>query len=78
MALGSTQPLTEMEYFLRCKGGRCVWLINLLPSGVDCLKIWEPHLPGTLRGCPGLLQGLLYLLRLFITAFTIARYLFLP
>jgi hypothetical protein len=38
MALGSTQPLTEMRP----------------PSCADCLEIWEPQLPGTLRACPGL------------------------
>jgi len=55
--LGSTQPLTEMrtqEYFLGGTGGRCVWLTTLPPSCADCLEIWEPQAPGTLRACPGL------------------------
>jgi hypothetical protein len=43
------------EYFLRGKGGRCVGLTTLPPSCADCLEIWEPRTPGTLRACPGLL-----------------------
>ena len=42
------------EYFLRGKEGRCVGLTTLPPSWADCLVIWEPQPPGTLRGCPGL------------------------
>jgi hypothetical protein len=42
------------EYFLGGKGGRCVWLTTLPPSCADCLEIWEPQSPGTLRACPGL------------------------
>jgi hypothetical protein len=44
MALGSTQPLTEMSTSAD----------NLPPSCVDCLEIWEPRPPGTLWACPGL------------------------
>jgi len=40
--------------FLGGKGGRCVGLTTLPPSCVDCLEIWEPQPPGTLRACPGL------------------------
>jgi hypothetical protein len=29
-------------------------LTTLPPSCDDCLKIWEPQLPGTLRDCQGL------------------------
>jgi len=36
------------------KGGRCVGLINLPPSGADYLEIWEPQDPENLRTCPGL------------------------
>jgi len=36
------------------KGGRCVGLTTLLTSGADCLEIWEPQPPGTLRVCLGL------------------------
>jgi len=42
------------EYFLWGKGSRYVGLITLLPSCADCLEIWEPQTPGTLRACPGL------------------------
>ena len=31
------------------KGGRCVGLTTLPPSCADCLEIWEPQPPGTLR-----------------------------
>jgi hypothetical protein len=44
----------HQEYFLGIKGGRCVGLTTLPPSGADCLKICEPQPPGTLRACPGL------------------------
>jgi hypothetical protein len=36
------------EYFLVGKGGRCVGL-TLPTSCADCLEIWEPQPPGTLR-----------------------------
>ena len=42
------------EYLLKGKGGRCVGLTTLPPSCADCLEIWEPQTPGTLRVCPGL------------------------
>ena len=42
------------EYFLGGKGGRCVELKTLPLSCVDCLEIWEPQPPGTLRACSGL------------------------
>jgi hypothetical protein len=35
------------------KGGRCVWLKTLPPSGVECLKIWKPQPSGVLRDCQG-------------------------
>jgi hypothetical protein len=57
MVLGSTQPLTEIStriYFLGVKGGRCLRLTTLSPSCADCLEIWEPEPPGTLRACPGM------------------------
>ena len=40
------------EYFLRGKGGRCVGLTTLTPSCADCLEIWGPQPPGTLRASP--------------------------
>jgi hypothetical protein len=61
MALGSPQPLTEMSIRNtslggggEVKGGWCVELTTLPPSGVDCPEIWEPQPPVTLRACPGL------------------------
>ena len=36
------------------KGGRCVGLTTLPHSCADCLEIWEPQPPGTLRASPGL------------------------
>ena len=37
------------EYFLGCKGSRCVVLTTLTFSCADCLEIWEPRTPVTLR-----------------------------
>jgi len=56
MALGLTQPLTEMSTrnIFWGKGGRCVGLTTLPLSCADFLEIWEPQPPGTLRACPGL------------------------
>jgi hypothetical protein len=45
------------EYQIYFRGGkacRCVGLITLPLSCADCLEIWEPQPPGTLRACPGL------------------------
>jgi len=61
MALWLTHSLTEMgtrniswEEGVGGKGGRCVGLTTLPPSSAECLEIWEPQLPGTLRACPSL------------------------
>ena len=54
MAVGSTQPLTEMSTRDGGKGGRCVGMTTLLPSCADCLKIWEPQPPGAVRASAGL------------------------
>jgi len=40
------------EYFLVGKEGRCVGLTTLPPSCADCIEIWEPQFPGTLRASP--------------------------
>ena len=64
MALGSSQPLTEMStrnVFLGVKGERYVGLTTLSPSCGVCLKIWKPLTPANLRACSGLYIGLLYL-----------------
>jgi len=59
VALRLTQPLTEMSTrkisrVVKGEGGRCVGLTNLPPLFADCLKVWYPQPPGTLRACPGL------------------------
>jgi hypothetical protein len=59
MALGLTQPLTEMSTRITSlggggKAGRYVGLTILpLPTG-DCLEMWEPQSPGIFRACPRL------------------------
>ena len=66
MALGSTKPLTEMStrnISWGGKDGQCVGLTTLSRSCADYLEMWEPELPGTLRVCPDLLQGLFNLIR---------------
>ena len=47
------------QYFLGGKGGRCVGLTTLPPTRANCIEIWEPQLPGTLRACPPVLRLLL-------------------
>jgi len=42
------------EYFLGGKGSWCVVLATFPPSCANCLEIWEPQPPGTLRACPDL------------------------
>jgi hypothetical protein len=58
-----SQPPTEMStrktslWGLGAGGGggdRCVGVTTLPPSCADCLQIWEPQAPGTLRACPRL------------------------
>jgi hypothetical protein len=49
MALGLTQHLIEMSTRNISSG-----LTNMPPSCADCLKIWEPRLPRTLRDCQDL------------------------
>jgi hypothetical protein len=62
IALGSTQPLTEMSArnVSWGKGGRCVGLTTLPPSWADCHEIWEPQPAGTLRACNGIALPLPY------------------
>ena len=42
------------EYLLGGEGSWYALLTNLLPSCANCLIIWEPQPPGTLRVCPSL------------------------
>jgi hypothetical protein len=67
--LGLTPPLTEISTrnIFWGKGGRCVELTTLPPSCADCLEIWEPHPPGSLRASPGLSRDCFY----FTFTFTI-------
>jgi len=63
MVLGLTQPLTEMStknISWGGKGCRFVGLTTLRPSCANCLEIWEPQPPGTLRACPGHVMGLVF------------------
>ena len=58
MALGSTQPLTEISTRNISWGedGRCVGLTTLPPSCAYCLEVWEPqHLEplGPVQACNG-------------------------
>jgi len=51
------------------KGGQCVGLTTLPTSCADCLEIWDPQPPGTLRPIMGLLYFLpsyMYLYSAFI------------
>jgi hypothetical protein len=55
LSVGSASNRNEyQEYFLGGKGSWCVRLTIVPPSCTDCLQIWEPQPPGTLRACPGL------------------------
>jgi len=59
MALELTKPLTEMSnrnisWGGGGKRGRCVDLTTFPSSCADCLEVWEPHPPGTLRAWAGL------------------------
>ena len=56
MALGSTQPLTEMSTRNISWGVKAAGASggNLTTFSADCHEIWEPEPPGTLRACPGL------------------------
>jgi len=54
---GVDSPCNRNEYqayFLGGKGSWYVGLTALSPSCADCLEIWEPNPPGTLRACQGL------------------------
>jgi hypothetical protein len=42
------------EYILRVNSSQWVGLTNLPPSAAECLEIWEPQTPETLKVCPGM------------------------
>jgi hypothetical protein len=63
MALGSTQPLTEMStrnLSWGGTGGRCVGLTTLPPSCADCLKNLGASTSWIPRGLPRPVMGLLF------------------
>jgi hypothetical protein len=65
LALGLTRPLTEMNNWNISWGGkdsRCIRLTTLPPSCAECLEIWEPQPPGTLRACNGIALPFTYTL----------------
>jgi len=39
------------------RGGRCLGLTTIPPSGADCLEIWELQPPGTLKACTGIKEN---------------------
>jgi hypothetical protein len=69
MALGVDSAVNRNEYqkyFLGGggKGSRCTGLTTLPPSCADCLEIWEPQPPGTLRACNGIAFFILFVMDL--------------
>jgi hypothetical protein len=53
--LAALWPWVRLRNIFRgVKGGRYVELTIVSPSYDDCLEIWEPQTPGTLRVSPGL------------------------
>ena len=65
MALGLTQPLTEMSTrnISGAKGGRCVTLTTIPPSCAKCLEIWNLKLlepSGPVQVCNGTVLPFLY------------------
>jgi len=60
MALGLTQPLTEIgaENISWGNGGWCIGLITLSLSCANCFEMWELQTAGILRACPGLYRDL--------------------
>jgi len=57
LALGSTQPLTEMSKrnaFWVVKAAGVLGLTNLSPSRANCQDIWEPQPSGTVSASLGL------------------------
>jgi hypothetical protein len=52
VALGLTQPLTEMSN--RGRGGRGLGFITLPLSCANCLEMWEPQPSGILRASTGI------------------------
>ena len=74
MALGSTQPLTEMstENIYWGYVGRCIGLTTLPISCTYCNDILEFQPPGILRACPGLYRECCTFLPLLIMSLIIS------
>ena len=69
MALGLTQPLTEMStrnIFWGGKGGRCVGLTTLPSLCADCLEMWGASTSWKLQGLFRPVMGLLYVFYSFL------------
>jgi len=66
MALGLT--LTKLS---TRRGDRSVGLTILPLSRADCLEIWEPQPPGTLRACPALCRECFTLLHVYYASILI-------
>jgi hypothetical protein len=77
MALGLTQPLTEMctrHISWWSKGSQCIRLTKLPPSCANFLEIFETQHHGTLKPCPGIGFNVLILtinLTIYCTILTI-------
>jgi hypothetical protein len=56
----ASNSIEYQEYYLGGKGSQCIVLTTFPPSCADCLEIWEPQPPGTLRVCPGLYRDCFY------------------
>jgi len=72
MATGSTQPLTKNKYqayLLWSKGGRCIGLTTLPPSGAGCLRILGASTSWSLWDLSRPVYGLLYLYFFFFFFF---------
>ena len=54
MILEDINFIISIVYFLWGRGGQCSGLTTLPHSYADCLEIWNPQLPGTLRVRPAL------------------------
>jgi hypothetical protein len=54
MALGSIQPLTEINTRNISVSDRCVGLTTLPSSWANYHEMWEPQPPGSLRHCTGI------------------------
>ena len=70
MALGLTQPLTDMSTRSISWGGKGGWSVGLtLPlSSADCLEIWEPQSSWNPQGLSRPVMGLLLLLDIPLTS----------